>query len=283
MIDSAMAIAPELSGHSQAPYMVDLQQRSMWPSTTQALMKTDKRRQLLQPTTDLEQLLQRDNTYADEQKFEELMKFSKAGISHRESLARICSLKQANAVGLLREQLDSLQQRRIESERKKKEILDEHAAECFSSCQAGDEEMLDPVSIGEGFICDSEAASSWSSVPDSVSSLSEYEGVNSTDYWKEKAKALDTLLSESLKREQVLCTKLQESASEMNSRLSGELQQQFERFDNFLRFTLRKAPVVFGHQVFFLRSWSTKLPASNLANFEGVCSRYCVVISRISM
>jgi len=250
LIGSAMAIAPELSGHLQTPYMVDLQQRSMWPSTTQALMKTDKRRQLLQPTIDLEQLLQRDNTYADEQKFEELMRSSKAGISHRESLARLWKNKQANAVGLLREQLDSLQQRRIESERKKKEILDEHAAECFSSCQAGDEEMLDPVSIGEGFICDSEAASSWSSVPDSVSSLSEYDGVNSSDYWKEKAKALDTLLFESLKREEVLNTKLQESALEMNSRLSGELQQQFERFDNFLRFTLRKAPVVFGHQVF---------------------------------
>ncbi|KAG0562755.1 hypothetical protein KC19_9G168700 [Ceratodon purpureus] len=245
-----MAIAPDVSGRSQPPDMEDYQQRSMWPSTKQALMKTDQRRQRVQPAigADLDQLLARDNTFADEQTFEELVRFSKIAITHQESLARLWKNKQANAVGLLREQLDSLQQRRIESERKKKEILDEHAAEIFHSYPDGDEEMLDPVSIGEGFICNSEPASSWSSVPDSASSLSEYEENNSTEYWREKAKALDSLLSESLKREDSLNGQLRESIAELPSRLSGELHEQFKRFDNFLRFTLRKAPVVFGHQ-----------------------------------
>ena len=245
-----MAVAPDMSGHLQPPDMEDSQQRSMWPATKQALMKTDQRRQRLQPTSDLEQLLERDNTFADEQKFEELMRFSKIAISHQESLARLWKNKQANAVGLLREQLDSLEQRKIESERKKKEIQDEHAAERFYSYADGDEEMLDPVTIGEGFICNSETASSWSSVPDSASSLSDqYEGENSSEFWREKAKALDTLLSESLKREETLSMKLQQQLEELPTRLSGELHEQFKRFDNFLRFTLRKAPVVFGHQV----------------------------------
>lgn len=211
-------------------------------------MKTDQRKPRLQPATDLEQLLKGDNTFADEQTFEDLMRFSKIAISHQESLARLWKNRQANAVGLLREQLDSLHQRRIESERKKKKILDEHAAERFFSYPDGDEEMIDPVTIGEGFICNSEPASSGSSVPDTASSLSEYEENNSSDYWREKAKALDTLLSESLKREDQLSGKLQESLAELPSRLSGELHEQFKRFDNFLRFTLRKAPVVFGHQ-----------------------------------
>lgn len=234
--------------------MEDSQQRSMWPSTKQAVMKTDQRRQRLQLSIDVEQLLERDITFADEQKFEELMRSSKTAISHQESLARLWKHKQANAVGLLREHLDSLHQRRIESERRKKEILDEHSERLFSY----DEEMLDPVTIGEGFVCNSEPASSWSSALDSASSLSEYEGENnSSEYWQEKAKALDALLSESLKREETLAVQIWESLAELPSRLSGELHEQFKRFDNFLRFTLRKAPLVLGHQVWWMLECTT--------------------------
>ena len=84
-----MAVASEMSGQSQPPDMEDYQQTSMWPATKQALLKIDQRRQRLRPVADMEHFYEKDNTFADEESFEELLRFSKIAISHQESLAQI--------------------------------------------------------------------------------------------------------------------------------------------------------------------------------------------------
>jgi len=155
--------------------------------------------------------------------------------------------KQANAVRLLREELDILSKQREEVELKKLEILEEHRFE--EERYGGDKR---PISILD------EVYDLWQDVPRRKNDViiqnkrveieAEYDTVV---YWKQRAMHLEKLLEASIQREQILIEKLEESIKDLERQSSPveELSQILKRADNFLHFVLQNAPVVIGHQV----------------------------------
>lgn len=92
--------------------------------------------------------------------------------------------------------------------------------------------------------------SSQSSSVSSINSSLVDETENSLEYWKDQAKRMGHLLAESLHREEVLLSKLHENAAQHPLPVPmAELRDSLHRLDNFLHFTLRKAPIIIGHQV----------------------------------
>ncbi|KAG8495282.1 hypothetical protein CXB51_012891 [Gossypium anomalum] len=184
-------------------------------------------------------------TIVDFQHLIELTNYTDKGSSQLAYLVKHWEYKQANAVRLLREELDNLSRQRQESELKKLEILEEHR---FEERYGGDKR---PISILDGIY------DIWQEVPRRKNNImvpskrveidAEYDTVI---YWKQRAAHLEKMLEASMQREQLLMEKLQESIKNLEKQSSPveELSQVLKRADNFLHFVLQTAPVVFGHQ-----------------------------------
>ncbi|XP_038712621.1 histidine kinase 5-like [Tripterygium wilfordii] len=187
-----------------------------------------------------------DATIVDYKRLLELTNYTDKGSSQLAYLVKNWEVKQANAVRLLREELDILSRQREEAELKKLEILEEHRFE--EERYGGDKR---PVSILD------ELYDIWQDVPKRKSDVVipskrfEIDGDYDTIlYWKQRALHLEKMLETSVQREQALMEKLQESVINLERQSSPveELSQILKRADNFLHFVLQNAPVVIGHQ-----------------------------------
>jgi hypothetical protein len=187
----------------------------------------------------------------------ELTNYTDRGSSQLAHLVQHWEYKQANAVRLLREELDILSKQREEVELKKLEILEDFRFE--EERYSGDKR---PISILDEII------DLYQDIPrrkrdiivqsKKVNIDAEFDTVA---YWKQRAKDLEKLLEASVHREQLLMEKLQESLQNLEKQSSPveELTQILKRADNFLHFVLQNAPVVIGHQVLGVKMMKTHL------------------------
>ncbi|KAL4022168.1 hypothetical protein IC575_015893 [Cucumis melo] len=221
---------------------------SMWPED----VGPDVRKQfnVERPGADQDMLEEvniiEEPTIVDFKRLIELTNYTEKGSSQLQYLAKQWEYKQANAVRLLKEELDILSKQRKEVELKKLKILEEHLFE--EERYAGDKR---PISILE------ESCDIWQDIPTRKTDFvfqskrveidAEYDTVT---YWKQRAMDLEKLLEASLQREQMLAEKLKENIKNIEKQSSPveELSQILKRADNFLHFVLQNAPVVFGHQ-----------------------------------
>ncbi|XP_023535220.1 histidine kinase 5-like [Cucurbita pepo subsp. pepo] len=221
---------------------------SMWPED----VGPDVRKQfnVERPRADQDMLEEvniiEEPTIVDFKRLIELTNYTEKGSSQLQYLAKQWEYKQANAVRLLREELDILSKQRKEVELKKLKILEEHLFE--EERYAGDKR---PISILE------ESCDIWQDIPRRKTDfVIQSKGVeidaayDTVTYWKQRAIDLEKLLEASLQREQMLAEKLRENIRNVEKQSSPveELSQILKRADNFLHFVLQNAPVVFGHQ-----------------------------------
>ncbi|XP_059643242.1 histidine kinase 5 [Cornus florida] len=219
---------------------------SMWPED---INEAGRQFNIDRPGADQDMLEEvtfiEEPTIVDFKRLVELTNYSEKGSSQLAYLVKNWKYKQANAVRLLKEELDSLHKQRQEVELKKLEILEEHR---FEERYGGDKR---PISILDDIY------DIWEDVPQRRNVVivqnkgpeidAEYDTVK---YWKQRAMNLEKLLEASIQREQVLVEKLQESIKDLERQSSPveELSQILKRADNFLHFVLQNAPVVIGHQ-----------------------------------
>lgn len=151
--------------------------------------------------------------------------------------------KQANAVRLLREELDFL------SKQQKKAQLEKliHRSEELIH---GDNQR--PVAILDGnYNIPQEVP--WRKIDDAVhDQILEVEAeCDTVTFWKERAMHLENLLDASLQREHIAQAKLQERIQNLESQSPPveKLSQALRSANNYLHFILQNAPVVIGHQV----------------------------------
>lgn len=246
----------------RAAEMVDVQPQPqpsrfgwLWPESTAQAMTLDRRsrrgvdpigigvRERYQPS--------KENTFVDSEHFNELLDRSGSGELHQASLVRLYEDRQVNAVNLLKQQLETLNAARLEAEQRQIQILEESLYEPMFDVSEGSTLSGDSPRY-EHFLGD-DGPGSWSSVPGSDCCSVDMEGdiFGPAEYWRDRARGYSKLLTDSIRREEVLIQKLNEYASQPPPTWQPieELRQQLHRFDNFLRFSLRKAPVVIGHQV----------------------------------
>ncbi|XAR71463.1 Histidine kinase [Bertholletia excelsa] len=220
---------------------------SMWPED---INEAGKQFNVERPGADQDMLqevtINEEPTIVDFQRLLELTSYSKNGSSQLAYLVKNWEYRQANAVRLLREELDNLSKQRQEVELKQLKILEEHRFEEESYC--GDKR---PISILDGIY------DIWPDIPTKRNDVVvqqkglEIDAEDDTFlYWKQRAMHLEKLLEASMQREQMLMEKLQESIKNLERQSSPveELSQIFKRADNFLHFVLQNAPVVIGHQ-----------------------------------
>jgi len=160
---------------------------------------------------------------ADYQRIVELTDYTDIGSSQLATLTKHWEYKQANAVRLLREELDNLSKQREEVEHKKCEILKDN-----------------DVAIRKNDVIQHKR----------IEIEAEYDDVV---YWKHRSRDLEKRLEGSIRREEILKEKLQESTETIERQSSPveELSQILKRADNFLHLILHNAPVVIGHQVYY--------------------------------
>ncbi|KAL1291010.1 hypothetical protein HN51_059561 [Arachis hypogaea] len=222
---------------------------SMWPEDIGSevgkqfnIEKPGREQDMLEDVTIIE-----EPTIADFKRLMELTNFTEKGSSQLAYLMKHWEYKQANAVRLLREELDNLSKQRQDVELRKLEILEEHRFE--EERYGGDKR---PVSILE------DVYDIWQDMPRRKNKVvlqnkrieidaAEYDTVK---YWKQRALRLEKLLEASIQREQILQDKLLERINNIERQSSPveELSQILKRADNFLHFILQNAPVVIGHQ-----------------------------------
>jgi hypothetical protein len=227
---------------------------SMWPEDVGTdvgkqfnIEKPGRDQDMLEEVTILE-----EPAIADFQRLMELTNYTEKGSSQLAYLMQHWEYKQANAVRLLREELDNLSKQRKEVELRKLEIIkDNNRFE--EESYAGDKR---PVSILD------DAYYTWQDLPVAIRKSdvvvenkrveieAEYDTVL---YWKHRSQDLEKQLEASIRREEILKEKLQESIETIERQSSPveELSQILKRADNFLHFILQNAPVVIGHQVYY--------------------------------
>ncbi|XVF48216.1 hypothetical protein PTKIN_Ptkin03bG0172000 [Pterospermum kingtungense] len=221
---------------------------SMWPEDIEH--EAGKQFNVEKPKGDQDMLKEvtivDEPTIVDFKHLLELTNYSEKGSSQLAYLVKHWEYRQANAVRLLREELDNLSRQRQESELKKLEILEEHRFE--EERYGGDKRSISILD---------EVYDIWQEIPRRKKDVvvpskrveidAEYDTVV---YWKQRALHLEKLLEASIQREQLLKEKLQESIKSLERQSSPveELSQILKRADNFLHFVLQTAPVVFGHQ-----------------------------------
>lgn len=234
------------------PEEMDIVLSSMWPED---MNETGRQFNVERPGANKDMLeevtIKREPDIVDFERLMELSSYTDKGKWQLANLMKNWECKQENAVRLLREELDSLSKQQQEVELKKLEILEEHRFE--RDGYGGDKR---PVSI-----LDENLKYLYQDAPrrkrhvvlqdEKISVAGEYDSVV---YWKQQALNLEKLLEASLRREQVLMGKLQESIQKLEklSTPVEELSQVLNRADNFLHFVLQNAPVVIGHQVYLL-------------------------------
>lgn len=239
-----------------AAEMVEVQPMpGLWPEPTEAVMIDRRSRSITDPKVAgiIERHLgSKENSFVDSEHFMELLDRSVSGDSHQASLVRLYEDRQVNAMNLLKQQLESLNAARLEAEQRQVQILEETLYEPMYNNVGEGSTLSEDSPRYEHFLGD-DGPGSWSSVPGSESCSVEMEGdsFGPADYWRDRARGYAKLLTDSIRREEVLILKLNEYATlpPQTWQPVEELCQHLDRFDNFLRFSLRKAPVVIGHQV----------------------------------
>ncbi|KAL3844313.1 hypothetical protein ACJIZ3_001716 [Penstemon smallii] len=232
----------------EQPEDMDIVLSSMWPED---INEAGRQFNVERPGADRDMLaevtINKEPNIVDFKRLMELANYSDKGNWQLANLVKNWEYKQANAVRLLREELDNLSKQQQEVELKKLEILEEHRFE--KDGFGGDKR---PISI-----LDENLKYFYQDVPrrkndvifhgEKVEIEAEYDSII---YWKQRVGHLEKLLEASLRREQVLQEKLQESIENLERQSSPveELSQVLERADNFLHFVLQNAPVVIGHQ-----------------------------------
>ncbi|KAH6760759.1 histidine kinase 5 [Perilla frutescens var. hirtella] len=227
---------------------MDIVLSSMWPED---MNEAGRQFNVERPGADKDMLEEvtiiREPDIVDFKRLIELKNYTDKGSWQLDNLVKNWEYKQANVARLLREELDSLSKQQQEVELKKMEILEEHRFE--RDGYGGDKR---PISI-----LDENLKYLYQDAPrrkhdvifrdEEISIDAEYDSVI---YWKQRAMNLERLLEASLRREQVLMVKLQESIENLEKQSTPveELSQVLERADNFLHFVLQNAPVVIGHQ-----------------------------------
>ncbi|KAG8375361.1 hypothetical protein BUALT_Bualt10G0092100 [Buddleja alternifolia] len=227
---------------------LDIVLSSMWPED---INEAGRQFNVERPGADQDMLeevtINKEPNIVDFKRLMELTNYSDKGNWQLANLVKNWEYKQENAVRLLREELDNLSKQQQQVELKKLEILEEHRFE--RDGYGGDKR---PISI-----LDENLKYLYQDAPrrkkdvifqdEKVEIDAEYDSVV---YWKQRAMNLEKLLEASLKREQVLLGKLQESIENLEKQSSPveELSQVLKRADNFLHFVLQNAPVVIGHQ-----------------------------------
>lgn len=227
---------------------------SMWPEDVGTdvgkqfnIEKPGRDQDMLEEVTILE-----EPAIADFQRLMELTNYTDKGSSQLAYLMQHWEYKQANAVRLLREELDNLSRQRKEVELRKLEILED--SNRFEEVNYGGDKR--PVSILD------DVYYTWQDLPvplrkrnvivqsKRIEIDAEYDTVV---YWKQRAMDFERQLEASIQREQALVEKLQQSIETIEKQSSPveELSQILKRADNFLHFILQNAPVVIGHQVYY--------------------------------
>ncbi|CAK7354120.1 unnamed protein product [Dovyalis caffra] len=156
----------------------------------------------------------------------ELTNYTDGGSSQLAQLVQQWEYEQANAVRILREELDSLSKQREEVELKKGRIFSPRKKDRVIS-------IYQDIPGIKGDII--------------VQSKGEFDTVA---YWKQRAAHSEKLSEASVHREQLLMEKLQENLQNLEKQSTPveELTQILKRADNFLHFVLQDAPVIIGHQ-----------------------------------
>ncbi|KAL1532364.1 histidine kinase 5-like [Salvia divinorum] len=227
---------------------MDIVLSSMWPED---MNEAGRQFNVERPGVDKDMLeevtIKREPDIVDFNRLMELASYTDKGNWQLANLVRNWEYKQENAVRLLREELDTLSRQQRQVELKKLEILEEHR---FERDRYGGSKR--PISI-----LDENLKYLYQDAPrrkrdtvfqdEKISVDAEYD---SGVYWKQHAMNLEKLLEASLRREQVLMGKLQESIEKLEKQSTPveELSQVLIRADNFLHFVLQNAPVVIGHQ-----------------------------------
>lgn len=242
--------------------MVDVQPMpGLWPESAQALMMDRRSRHSADAKGIEVHLLSKENTFVDSDHFMELFDRSGSGDSHHASLVRLYEDRQVNAMNLLKQQLETLNAARLEAEQRQMQIMEESFCEPLYT--VGEGSTLSEDSPRYDHFLGDDGPGSWSSVPGSESCSVEMEGdsFGPAEYWRDRARGYAKLLTDSIRREEVLIQKLNEYASLPPQAWEPieELRRQLHRFDNFLRFSLRRAPVVIGHQVRLQFSTSSEI------------------------
>lgn len=194
-----------------------------------------------------------EHTFADSDHFAEILDQSVAARSHQASLVKIYEARQNNAVALLRQQLDILNLEILEAEQRQLQILEENSFELqYGNCESLPGEEGESPPAYDGYLGD-DGPRSWSSVPGSdCCSSSEIDGDAGADFWRDRARALTKLLAESIRREKLLMQKLNKYTScPPTAEPFDEIYEQVKKLDEYLRFSLRRAPIVVGHQVWW--------------------------------
>ncbi|KAK6158727.1 hypothetical protein DH2020_006041 [Rehmannia glutinosa] len=238
----------DIENEIDQPEDMDIVLSSMWPED---INEAGRQFNVERPGADKDMLeevtINKEPNIVDFKRLMELTNYSDKGNWQLANLIKNWEYKQANAVRLLREELDNLSKQQQEVELKKLEILEEHRFE--RDGYGGDKR---PISI-----LDENLKYLYQDAPrrkndvvfqdEKVDIDAEYDSVV---YWKQRAVNLEKLLEASLRREQVLMGKLKESIENLERQSSPveELSQVLKRADNFLHFVLQNAPVVIGHQ-----------------------------------
>ncbi|CAM8916449.1 unnamed protein product [Rhodiola kirilowii] len=188
----------------------------------------------------------KDPTVVDFQHLLELTNYSEKGSSQLGYLVKSWELKQANAVGLLKEELDNLSKLRKASELKKWEIQEEHRVE---EEKIGGEQRHVSI-LDDSYDILPKIVPRKNHVVVQRQSVEVDVEFDTVLYWKQRALNCEKLLAESVQREKILTEKLEENIKKLETQSSPveELSQILKRADNFLHFILQNAPVVIGHQ-----------------------------------
>ncbi|XP_073131905.1 histidine kinase 5 [Henckelia pumila] len=227
---------------------MDVVLSSMWPED---INEAGRQFNMERPGADQDMLedvvINKEPKIVDFKRLMELTNYSDKGNWQLANLVKNWEYKQANAVRLLREELDNLNKQQQEVELKKLEILEEHRFE--KDGYGGDKRPISILDENLKYLYqDSPQRKSTVIFRDEKVELdAEYDSII---YWKQRAMSLEKLLEASIRREQVLHEKLQESIENLERQSSPveELSQVLARADNFLHFVLQNAPVVIGHQ-----------------------------------
>ncbi|GFP99792.1 histidine kinase 5 [Phtheirospermum japonicum] len=229
---------------------MDVVLSSMWPED---INEAGRQFNVERPGADQDMLeevtINKEPNIVDFQRLMELTNYSDKGNWQLANLIKNWEFKQENAVRLLREELDSLSKQQQEVELKKLEILEEHRFE--RDGYGGDKRPISILGEDMKYLYQKDAPRRKNDdvvlKDERVEIDAEY---GSVVYWKQRALQLEKLLEASVRREQVLVEKLQESIENLEGQSSPveELSQVLKRADNFLHFVLQNAPVVIGHQ-----------------------------------
>ncbi|KZV31692.1 histidine kinase 5 [Dorcoceras hygrometricum] len=227
---------------------MDVVLSSMWPED---INEAGRQFNVERPGADQDMLeevvINKESNIVDFKRLMELTNYSDKGNWQLANLVKNWEYKQANAVRLLREELDNLNKQQQEVELKKLEILEEHRFE--QDGYGGDKRPISILDENLKYLYQDSPQRKRTVIfrDEKVEVDAEYDSII---YWKQRAMYLEKLLEASIRREQVLHEKLQESIEnlERQSTPVAELSQVLARADNFLHFVLQNAPVVIGHQ-----------------------------------